>query len=1055
MSDVRVMCDQETFSRGYDYNESHSTVIDAVKKVSDDVMQIIATTTGSEIYKQTINVYNRSDAIKILGQCSCYVGINCKHIISAALAHLDEVADLEIEKKPISSSSKVDTWMKELEEAQSDEEETFATSTVLLYELRLSKSMVDVTLTLYTARVLKSGGYGKVNKARPNAIFSAFSTPDYFRESDKEAIPYLKALGGGKDVTATLRGKLGALLLEAAVATGRCYWQRSHTKNVTMASTRFLQTVWKDVDGFSSRLGFDLGTDTFMVNSEPAFYCDSKSKTIGRVESEFNAKELALLRNAPSVDNEEQDDFVSKMQKKLPHIELPQHHDTRIVEGLTPTAVITFYANNSEHRVKLSFIYGDVELDALPLRLSTLLQTKESVRVIRAQELEKEFIETLVNYQFSISQKHFIPDTALSVHEKIEAWEKLVNSKEDLEKEGFIVRQEDSFVYTFEEITEVDVSVESESHWFDVSIHINLNGQKIPLLPVISQLLQERLPVEDLPQQMHFALSDTQFIKLDVATFKPILSMVYELFDTQEGTESLQLTTYDAKSLAHLSEGQFNFMDSTKLTEISSKLKSLDTLAHVDAPKGLQAELRDYQMDGLAWLDFLREYQFGGILADDMGLGKTIQTLSHILREKEAGRLSGPVIVVAPTSLLGSWKKEAGIFTPDLNVAISHGPNRKKVLAELESLDIIITTYTLITNDIEIFKKQKFYYLILDEAQKIKNSRSQATQSIKKIKSEHYLALTGTPMENHLGELWSIFDVVAQGLLGSEKLFKSMYQNPIEKEHDANVQAMLNSRIQAFMMRRTKENVAKELPAKTEILRSIPFENEQATLYETIRVTMEKKVRDTIKEMGIGKSHITILDALLKLRQVCCDPRLLSMDQAKNIEQSAKLTALMDLVVEMVEEGRKILIFSQFTSMLELIEDAFNKEALSYVKLTGSTTKRQEVIDKFQNGEVDIFLISLKAGGVGLNLTNADTVIHYDPWWNPAAEDQATDRAYRIGQDKPVFVYKLVIEDSVEEKIVAMQESKRGLAENLYEGANQGMKSVDSEALLGLFEKSK
>jgi SNF2 family DNA or RNA helicase len=287
--------------------------------------------------------------------------------------------------------------------------------------------------------------------------------------------------------------------------------------------------------------------------------------------------------------------------------------------------------------------------------------------------------------------------------------------------------------------------------------------------------------------------------------------------------------------------------------------------------------------------------------------------------------------------------------------------------------------------------------------------------------------------------------------LGSLKNFKTLYQNPIEKNNCMTTRKRLNERIKPFMLRRTKEKVASELPPKTEMVRSVSFDVAQARLYETIRVSMEKSVRETIKTMGLGASHISILAALLKLRQVCCDPRLLKIEEAQKLEKSAKLEMLMELVLELKEEGRKILIFSQFTTMLEIIEEQMIQTDTSYSKLTGATRKRQEQIDKFSKGESEVFLISLKAGGVGLNLTAADTVIHYDPWWNPAVQDQATDRAYRIGQDKPVFVYKLIVKNSVEEKIIAMQEDKKALANAIYEGKETGFSKMNEKDLLDLF----
>ncbi|MDD5277480.1 MAG: DEAD/DEAH box helicase, partial [Methylovulum sp.] len=320
-------------------------------------------------------------------------------------------------------------------------------------------------------------------------------------------------------------------------------------------------------------------------------------------------------------------------------------------------------------------------------------------------------------------------------------------------------------------------------------------------------------------------------------------------------------------------------------------------------------------------------------------------------------------------------------------------------------------------------------------------------------KASHRLCRTGTPMENHLGELWAQFDFLMPGFLGTNTHFKRLYRTPIETHGDNKQRARLSQRIAPFMLRRTKQDVVTELPPKTEMIRSVPLLPKQAALYESIRLTMEQKVRDAIAQKGLSRSHITILDALLKLRQTCCDPRTLSLKTAQKITESAKLELLMEMLPEQLEEGRRILVFSQFTRMIALIEQELTDRNIGYSKLTGQTKKRDEAIELFKNGTVDVFLISLKAGGVGLNLTEADTVIIYDPWWNPAAESQAADRSHRIGQDKPVFVYKLITENTVEEKIIAMQEKKRALAASIYQDdAAEAPLKLTADDLTALFE---
>ena len=432
-------------------------------------------------------------------------------------------------------------------------------------------------------------------------------------------------------------------------------------------------------------------------------------------------------------------------------------------------------------------------------------------------------------------------------------------------------------------------------------------------------------------------------------------------------------------------------------------------------------------------------------MADDMGLGKTVQALAHLQYEKEQGRVKKASLILAPTSLVGNWFAEAQRFAPELKVLIFHGSSRHR--DNFDDYDVVVSTYGLIQRDKTKFLKYKFYYIILDEAQSIKNARTKTTQIVQQLNAVHRLCLTGTPLENHLGELWSLFHFLMPGFLGSAKQFRQFFRIPIEKHADLEKRDLLARRVQPFMLRRTKNEVAKELPAKTEMTRTIELTGTQRDLYETIRMSMEKKVREAIVKQGLGKSHIVLLDALLKLRQICCDPKLLSLPEASMAHgTSAKLDALMELLDNLMEEGRRVLVFSQFTSMLKLIEQELDARQYDYLKLTGQTQNRHALVQSFQDGKAPIFLISLKAGGTGLNLTRADTVIHYDPWWNPAVEDQATDRSHRIGQENPVFVYKLITEGTVEEAILSMQDRKRQLVEGvLTSNATANMTLTDAD----------
>ena len=528
------------------------------------------------------------------------------------------------------------------------------------------------------------------------------------------------------------------------------------------------------------------------------------------------------------------------------------------------------------------------------------------------------------------------------------------------------------------------------------------------------------------------------YLRLPTAPLRPWLQALLDLVGERgQGFDgdSLRLSRLEALRMgAALGEGA-QWEGAASLHRLVQQLAGQTNLPDVPVPTGLVASLRPYQQQGLNWLQFLREHGLAGVLADDMGLGKTLQTLAHILLEKEQGRLTDAALIVAPVSLMGNWLREAARFTPGLRTLVLHGQDRHGAAADIADYDVVIAPYSLLQRDRDLWLARRWHLVVLDEAQNIKNASTGAAQVAAELDATHRLCLSGTPMENHLGELWSLFHFLMPGFLGSQKRFKELFRTPIEKHGDSERLTQLRARVTPFMLRRTKREVATELPDKVESIAGVTLEGKQADLYETIRLTTEKAVRDALADKGLAQSQIQILDALLKLRQVCCDPRLVPLASAQKIQQSAKLDLLMELLPEMLAEGRKVLLFSQFTSMLELIEEALKARDLPWVKLTGQSRNRDAIIDRFTSGEVPLFLISLKAGGVGLNLPQADTVIHYDPWWNPAVENQATDRAHRIGQKNRVFVYKLVAHGTIEERILALQERKAALADSMYSGA--------------------
>lgn len=458
--------------------------------------------------------------------------------------------------------------------------------------------------------------------------------------------------------------------------------------------------------------------------------------------------------------------------------------------------------------------------------------------------------------------------------------------------------------------------------------------------------------------------------------------------------------------------------------------------------------LRKYQRDGYRWLRTLDGYGMGGILADDMGLGKTVQVLSYLLAMKERGQRL-PSLIVCPASLVLNWQEECQKFTPQLSCVAVDGDaaHRAELAKQWAEADLVVTSYDLMRRDEELYNGQQFYACILDEAQAIKNHTTQKYKAVCGVNSKVRFALTGTPVENRLGELWSIFSFLMPGYLPPYKTFCARFEKPIVQEDDKDALRRLNQLTGPFILRRMKSEVLKELPPKTENLHRIELDEQQRKLYLAAVVDAREKLRAAKPE-----DKMAVFAVLMRLREICCDPRLVADNWDGG---SAKLDACMELVTAAVEGGHRILLFSQFTSMLELLAKRLDEAGVSHFTLQGSTPKpvRAELVRRFNSGEADVFLISLRAGGTGLNLTAADIVIHYDPWWNVAAQNQATDRAYRIGQRNPVQVYKLIAQDTIEEKIVELQQAKQDLAETVTGSADGAILSMKPEELLQLLQE--
>ncbi|MBD9399338.1 DEAD/DEAH box helicase [Pseudomonas sp. PDM11] len=726
----------------------------------------------------------------------------------------------------------------------------------------------------------------------------------------------------------------------------------------------------------------------------------------------------------------------------------------------------------TQHRAALAFDYqghtavGKTGKDLL-VRLGPNRQLRITRDVVREAELRRR-LET-AGLRIALRQSE-----ALAQHpgEHFElqgdaAWLTFMQQQVPaLRDEGWRVEIQPDFQYNLAEIDDwyADVDEMPERGWFDLELGIEVEGQRISLLPVLLQAIRrspwllsgDALAQRNDEELLLVSLPHSQRrVALPYARLKPLLAALGELFigDADEIGTRVRLARADAARLNTLQQGPtLNWQGGIELREFARRLQHT-TQQEVSAPADLAAQLRPYQLQGLGWMQALGELEVGGVLADDMGLGKTLQTLAHILLEKQYGRLKQPALIIMPTSLIPNWQDEAARFAPTLKVLALHGAKRRSQFKLIGEHDVVLTTYALLPRDLKALTAQRFHLLILDEAQSIKNPRSKAALAAGQINAHQRLCLSGTPLENNLGELWSLFNFLMPGWLGDAKRFTRDYRTPIEKHGSEQRLAHLRGRIKPFVLRRKKEQVARELPPKTEIIQWVELTPAQRDRYEILRLAMDRKVREEITRQGLARSQIVILEALLRLRQVCCDLRLLDEAPAElTSSDSGKLSSLLDMLEALIGEGRRVLLFSQFTSMLALIESELQARGIGYAKLTGSTRDRRTPVEQFQAGQFPVFLISLKAGGAGLNLTAADTVIHFDPWWNPAAEAQASDRAYRIGQDKPVFVYKLIARGSVEEKIQQLQQAKASLAHGLLEeGGSQSSWQLSEDDLQALF----
>ncbi len=1079
--------DAKTRERGRQYYQT-GRIIPSTITVTD--VDVTANVIGSKqnIYEVRIAFEKapNSNTTLVLSECSCPVAFNCKH--AAALSYF--VVENRLQLRNYSENklpAPLHRWLKSVETIKAGGlAPTKSPDNALLYLLESptwhERPRLYVRPVL--AKKMKNGTWGANRKGldfyrilnnnhaaasdEDVSIAALFLSISSFRSFSNEEPPRDPGVA--------------SLVLQRIIKTGRAYWKSVQNPPLVFGEQRNGEIEWifENNGRQTPTLRADGGAVALL--SSHLWYVDEKTWESGPLATPYSNDVLETVLNAPPIPPEHVE-TVSSALDRLTNVALPKPKkiEAKEVKVICPTPCLTVMPLHQafeqhtwtaelairmfEYVAMLTFDYGCHDF---PPGSSELQIVENGTLKIykRDTDFEEESIDWLKENGLQEAGRARTGEIAF-VQEggdfKNQQWwlNWAYRNGEDLVDAEWVFRKpwsgggwrgrslrDDDTRQKRRKSDKVEIRLTKNNNWwFNLDLGIEVDGERLSIFPILLAAIRSlgRNPVEAIEAnsvdgEFVVALPDGSLLGLPVERVKIIAETLFETIQSslKIGDEP-KVSIGQALALSAAPDANVNWL-SDKLKELAKRVNSGDAkLQLIDPPKHLKATLRPYQLQGVSWLQFLAEYGLGGILADDMGLGKTIQSLAHILLEKQNNSLEHPCLIVCPVSVLPNWKAEAARFAPSLKVIAFHGADRHELVSRLQSSDIVLTTYPLLVRDYDMLAtNRKWHMVILDEAQAIKNPSTKLAKAACGLDANHRICLTGTPVENNLGELWSQFQFLMPGALGTSKDFANVFRAPIEKYGDLNVQKALNQRTLPFMLRRTKNEVASELPEKTEIIRSIELGEGQRDFYETVRVAMNRRVLDEVANNGIKRSLLIILDAMLKLRQACCDPSLVKLDAAKKITSSAKLETLLEMLTELSAEGRKTLVFSQFTSMLDIIAERLKELNIDFVQLRGSTIDRVTPVRKFQSGDVPVFLISLKAGGTGLNLTAADTVIHYDPWWNPAVENQATDRAHRIGQDKNVFVYKLICTNTIEDRVIQLQDKKRRIADAAFAGCATG-----------------
>jgi hypothetical protein len=932
-------------------------------------------------------------------------------------------------------------------------------------------------------KLMKWEAFSDADHSHLETLFHARFTA-YLRPEDRVILLSLIQLQKRPGEWPLLDGEAGRDVFNRMLDTGRLFFAHGRHVRLQRGAAEPVELAWDERSErrWQPKLTLRSGAEAFALN--PPVAIDPQACTASELAHAAPTGLLAQWLASPPLDENAAAQFCLRLATRFPETRFPSPPCVRLDEAADarPVALLTIQERSLLSRADLRASWVDLR-DRLRLRVrfrygqgTVAWDADEAtvahrdgdrvVRIARDRDDERRLLEQLRTWGFvedtELARSDFFNFDSANFRLSAPAcWREVL---------GPVFASLDPARWQVEQAKGLIVQVAAESDFygraeagdsggdFSLEAGVTVGGRSFPILPALHQALrgmgrQRRLAdVERWLREGDFALSveaappaisDARvlsFVALPPAALLRLTEHVHELFDRRPFTADGRTRLGKWRVAELVTAGLCRPSAEARVNDLARLCERLDTGVEVHprpAPAGLRAELRAYQQRGLGWLHTLGSVSAGGILADDMGLGKTVQLIAHLLELQAAGQLTRGALIVAPTSVIDTWETELARFAPTLDVGRYHGSDRDAVWQKVDHHDVTLTTYSLLWRDIDRLGAQPWDLAVLDEAQFIKNAAAKTAQAARSLQAERRLCLTGTPIENHLQDLWSLFEFILPGFLGDEATFREQTAPLGDNEGEAAFAEILRDRLRRrfapFVLRRLKEDVLRDLPEKTEVVHAVAMTPVQADRYAAVREEARQAVRDAVRDQGLGGARMCILTQLLRLRQVCCDPRLVQngAEVAPSAADSAKLTAFLELVAQLQAQGSRTLVFSQFTSMLELIAEALRAEGREHLILTGETKDRARLVERFQSGECPLFLISLRAGGFGLNLTAADSVIHYDPWWNPAVERQATDRSHRLGQTKPVFVYKLIVDDSIESKIRELQRTKLELARDL------------------------